>query len=202
MNLQTFSMLSRSKILYADSAFFSILSIILRVVHRKLKPVISMLYAMHECPRTHASMHCSSENTSSLEFTRPIRIALNVMSKIWGGEHGTSTRAVKVVWITMRKNNTLARDFVSFVLQRRNGKLKTPVCKTVDGGSLARYQKFWVVRLAKTSLSLVPMLYPRKKAATIWDLEKFSVLNSFPDLPFRPKIDMIEHERERSISGN
>lgn len=103
MNLQTFSMLSRSKILKADPAFLSIPSIIVRVVHRKLEPVISMLYAIHECPRTQASMHCSSENTSSLEFTRPIRIALNVMSEIWGGEHGISTRAVKVDWITVRR---------------------------------------------------------------------------------------------------
>lgn len=51
---------------------------------------------------------------------------------------------------------------------------------------LAKYRKFGVIRLAKASLTLIPRLYPRKKAATIWELEKFSVLNSFPDLPFRP----------------
>ena len=79
----------------AAPTFISVLSIILKVVHWKPEPAISMLYAIHECHRTHASMHCNSENTSSQEFTRPIRIALNVMSDIWGREHGTTWRAEK-----------------------------------------------------------------------------------------------------------
>ena len=45
-----------------------------------------MLYATHEDRRTHRSMQCSSETTSSLKFTWPIKIASKVTSESWGGE--------------------------------------------------------------------------------------------------------------------
>lgn len=45
-----------------------------------------MLYATHEDRRTHRSMQCSSETTSSLKFTWPIKIASKVISESWGGE--------------------------------------------------------------------------------------------------------------------
>ena len=140
-------MLSRSKILKADPTFISVLSIIISV-HWQPEPAISMLYAMQVYACVYALQRWKHllSGIYTANHTRPIRIALNVTSEVWGGEHWTSRRVVKLDRISVIRKWLVSSD-ISLALtsnEELKGKLKSPVSKTLEWVTLTKYPGRWV----------------------------------------------------------